>query len=404
MRSRRGFLKMGAAAAFSVPLAGQQPASSLRSRVRPIEPQEYEARRARGRELMAANRLDAVFLMGGSSLHYFTGMNWGRSERLFALVFPRRGDPVYIVPAFEEGRATEVIRFGKEVRIWQEDESPYRLAAQALRDLRVGTLGMEETVPYFVTSGISRAAAGVSIVSADPVTAGCRMIKSARELELMELAAEATLQAFRSALSRLHEGMTAAELREAASAGFTQQGLRGGALVGFGAFAAFPHGSVSEQRLKSGEIVLMDGGCSVEGYQSDVTRTTVLGKPTDRQRQVWDVVKKAQQAALAAARPGVAAEAVDAAARRVIEDAGFGPGYRSFTHRVGHGIGLDGHEWPYLVQGNKLPLAPGMTFSDEPGVYIRGEMGVRLEDVMVITGEGARLLTKPSASIEEPFG
>lgn len=352
---------------------------------------------------MAANRLDAIFLVGGSSLYYFTGTSWGRSERLFALIFPRRGEPVYVVPAFEAQRAEEQIRFGKDVRTWEEDQSPFRLAAQALRDLRVRRLGFEETVPYFVTSAVSRAAAEVEIGPADPVTAGCRMIKSPREVGLMELAAEATIQAFHTAFGGLREGMTTAELRDSISAAFSKQGVRGGALVALGAAAAFPHGSVAAPRLKPGDVVLVDGGCSMEGYQSDVTRTTVLGKPSDRQRKVWETVKKAQQAALEAARPGAAAETVDAAARRVIEDAGYGPDYRYFTHRIGHGIGLDGHEWPYLVRGNKLKLAPGMTFSDEPGIYIEGEFGVRLEDVMVITGDGARLLSKPASSLEEPF-
>lgn len=410
--TRRGFLRRGLGLSVAgTASAAAQPQSrkageelpSLRPRITPLPAEEFQARQEKARELMAAARLDAVLLMGGSSLLYFTGITWGRSERVFAAVLPRRGELAYLCPAFERQRAEEQIRFGKDLHTWEEDQSPYRLLRQVLRDRGVRRLGMEETLPYFVVAGLAREAPAIAQAPADPVTAGCRMVKSPREIALMELAAEATRNAIASAFRQLQEGMTPRQLAEAVASGHTRQGARPlFANVGFGKFSAFPHGSTAAQKLREGDIVLVDTGCNVEGYQSDITRTTIFGRPSDRQRRVWATVKKAQAAALAAARPGAAAETVDAAARRIIADAGWGSGYKFFTHRLGHGIGLDGHEWPYLVPGNKLALRPGMTFSDEPGIYIYGEFGVRLEDVMVITETGARLLTSQSQSIEEP--
>jgi Xaa-Pro dipeptidase len=390
----------GPPAGGAVPPFDQLP--SLRERITPIPEQEYLERQENARRRMAEAKLDAILLTGGSSLLYFAGFNWGRSERLFAAALPRRGEIIYICPAFERRRAEEQMRFGKDLRVWEEDESPYALLRQALRERGARRLGMEETSAYFVSAGLAREAPQIEQAPADPVTAGCRMRKSPRELALMEVAGEATRKAVRAAFTRLGEGMTPRQLSELIAAAHAQQGVRGGfALVGLGQASAFPHGSSMTQQLRKGDMVLVDTGCSVEGYQSDLTRTIVFGPPSDRQRQVWETVKKAQSAALAAARPGVAAEAVDRAARSVIEDAGFGPGYKFFTHRLGHGIGLDGHEWPYIVRGNKLPLQPGMTFSDEPGIYIHGEFGVRLEDVMTITETGARLLTLQTQAMDE---
>lgn len=400
---RRG-LAVSAAAAAITPQAKPQktPAALERVTATPIPAEEFLARQEKAREKMAAAEIDAVLLAGGTSLMYFAGFTWGRSERVFAAVLPRQGEIAYVCPAFERRRAEEQIRFGKDLRAWEEDESPYHLLRQVLADRSARKLGIEETVPYFVSAGLAREAPAITQVLADPVTAGCRMIKSARELALMETAGIATRNAIRAAFAQLKEGMTARQLAELITAAHVQQGVRPGfALVGLGSASAFPHGSRAPQQLREGDIVLADVGCTVEGYQSDITRTTVFGKPTDRQRRVWEVVKKAQSAALAAAKPGAPAESVDAAARHVIEEAGFGPGYKYFAHRVGHGIGMDGHEWSYLVRGNKLPLQPNMTFSNEPGVYIYGEFGVRLEDVMAITETGARLLTLQSERIEE---
>jgi Xaa-Pro dipeptidase len=271
------------------------------------------------------------------------------------------------------------------------------------RGITSGRLGIEETVKFVFSDGFAQAAPAVKAVSGTPVTAGCRGVKDAHELELMQLASTVTLKAYEAAWKALADGMTQNDFAQLVSAAHAQLGFSGGAGVQVGEYSALPHGSVQPQVIKEGSILLIDGGCSVEGYASDLSRTFVLGKPTDKMQRVFEIERKAQDAALAAARPGVPCEAVDAAARRVIVDAGFGPDYKYFTHRVGHGMGMDGHEWPYLVRGNTLPLAPGMTFSDEPGIYIRGEFGVRLEDDMYITPDGAKLFTPQSESLEKPF-
>jgi Xaa-Pro dipeptidase len=262
---------------------------------------------------------------------------------------------------------------------------------------------MEETVRYVFSEGVSKAAPGLHVVSATPITAGCRMIKSPHELQLMKLANEVTLAAYEAAYLSTKEGMTQNDFGAMVQQAHAQQGFRGDASIQVGEYSALPHGSAKPQVIREGTILLMDGGCTVEGYESDISRTVVLGKPTDKMKQVFEIVHKAQSAALATAKPGVQCQAVDAAARKVIADAGYGPDYKHFTHRVGHGIGMDGHEWPYLVRGNTLPLAPNMTFSDEPGIYIRGEFGVRLEDDMHITENGAELFTPQSPDLEHPF-
>ena len=360
---------------------------------------------------MTANSLGAIVLTGGTSLDYFTGLQWGLSERLLALVLPVRGTPFVVCPAFEHDRAVEQIAAGPlganaSVRIWQEHENPYALIAQGLRELGLATgrVGIEETVRFVFSDGLATAAPSVTLVSATPVTAGCRAVKDAHELALMRHAAKVTLAAYEAAWRGLREGMTQDDFAALVSAAHTKLGYTGGAGVQVGQYSALPHGSRTPQVVREGTILLIDGGCKVEGYSSDLSRTFVLGKPTPKMQQVFDIVHRAQSAALAAAKPGVPCEAVDAAARKVIADAGYGPDYRYFSHRVGHGMGMDGHEWPYLVRGNTLPLAPGMTFSDEPGIYIPGEFGVRLEDDMVITESGAELFTPQSPSLEEPFG
>jgi Xaa-Pro dipeptidase len=382
------------------------PQPTMASRARPITRDEYLQRQETARRYMREAGLDAIFLTGGSSLNYFTGIQWGNSERLFAMVFPAKGDPGYVTPAFEKARALEQIKFGDDVRTWEEHQSPYELVAGILKDrgIATGRVGIEETVRFVFFDGIARAAPAAHLSSADPVSARCRRVKSTHEIELIRLANEITLKAFENALKSLHDGMTHFELGQKISSAHRALGTSGDALVLFGRHAASPHGTVTPQVLHEGDIVLIDGGCSVQGYKADITRTTVFGKPTDRQKQVWEVVHRAQEAALKAARPGVACEDVDAAARKVISDAGFGPDYKYFTHRVGHGIGLDGHEWTYLVRGNRAKLEAGMTFSDEPGIYIPGEFGIRLEDIMAITPDGGELMTGQAPSLEHPFG
>ena len=378
------------------------------SGIEPITDDERRSRLEKARRLMRESKIAAIFLEGGSSLYYFTGTRWGLSERTFGLVLPAEGEPAWVVPAFEEARAREVIRFGADIRTWEEDESPYHRIAQILTDRRAASarIGMEERVRFFVFDGIRKELSGAEFVSADPVTAGCRMIKSAAEIRLMQRANDITIQAYRSGLATLREGMTNTDLRNNINAAYTALGVRGEVSVSFGKFTAYPHGSIQPQRLRSGDVVLIDDGCIVEGYQSDITRTLVFGTPTDRQRRIWDLEHKAQAAAFAAAKPGATCESVDAAARKVITDFGFGPRYKvpGLPHRTGHGIGLDGHEWPYLVAGNKMRLEPGMCVSDEPTIAIYGEFGIRLEDCLYITEDGARMFSRPSQSIEQPFG
>jgi len=427
MLSRRQFLStsIAAAAAPAVhptvakgtpPSAALPPSvAALRSRQReavPISNAERMGRIERARALVTERGLDGIMLTGGTSLVYYTNMQWGLSERLLALILPVRGAPFLVTPAFEEERAREQIAegpladSGADVMTWQEDESPYRLVADGMRarGLGTGTLGIEETVRFVFSDGVAAAAPGLTLASATPVTAGCRGVKDEHELALMRLASEVTLQAYEAAYRALDEGMTQNDFARLVAEAHTKLGFPGGAGVQTGPYAALPHGSVTPQVIREGTILLIDGGGSVEGYRSDISRTFVLGTPTDKMKRVFEIELRAQTAALRAAGPGVPCQAVDAAARSVITDAGYGPDYKYFTHRVGHGIGMDGHEWPYLVRGNTLPLAPGMTFSDEPGIYLPGEFGVRLEDDMVITEDGAELFTPQSPSLEDPFG
>lgn len=379
----------------------QRPASAV-----PITDEERRARIEKARRLMTENGIDAMVLEGGSSMFYYTGVRWGNSERAFAVVIPARGELAWVTPGFEEERARELIKFSTDVRAWQEDENPYRVIAGILRDRgTTGKVGIEERLRFFIFDGLRQELSSSQFVSATPVTAGGRMFKSPAEIALMQQANDITLQALGATLGALKEGMTTGEVGAGvAMASRKLGGNSDGALVTFGKYSAFPHGSVQPQRLREGDVVLVDGGCTVEGYASDITRTTVFGKPTQRQRDVWELEKRAQSAGLAAAQIGATCESVDAAARKVITDAGFGPDYKvpGLPHRTGHGIGLDGHEWTNFVRGNKTLLRPGMCFSDEPTIVIYGEFGIRLEDCLYMTEAGPRLFTPLSPSIERP--
>lgn len=385
--------------------------TSMEAQATPISTDERRARLDRARDLMGQNKIDAVILPGGTSLRYFTGLQWGISERLLALVLPVKGKPFMVTPRFEEARAMEQLEKGPlgsdaDILTWNEHESPYELVAKGLKDrgISTGTLGVEETLRFVFCDGIAHAVPALKLSSATPVTAGCRMVKDHHEIALMRLASAATLRAYKAAYESLAEGMTQARVRELITAAYEKLGFQGNVSVQVGEYSALPHGSRTPQTIREGTIILVDDGCNVEGYQSDITRTFVLGKPSDKMKKVFEIVHRAQSAALAAARPGAECQSVDAAARKVIVDAGYGPDYTYFSHRLGHGIGMDGHEWPYLVRGNKLAMERGMTFSDEPGIYIPGEFGVRLEDDMHITPSGAELLTPQSPSLEDPFG
>ena len=374
----------------------------------PITVDERKTRIAKAQRLMAEHKIDAVYIEPGSSMFYFTGMRWSNSERMFALVIPQSGELAWVCPKFEEERARELIKFGKDVRTWEEDESPYRRVAEILRDrgIRTGRVGMEERVRFFLFDGLRREAPNLEFVSATPITAGCRVIKSPAEIALMQKANDLTIVAYRATWATMRDGMPQDEFAGNCATAFRNLGVQGGVFCSFGKYTAFPHGSSTPQTLEEGDVVLMDGGCSVEGYQSDITRTFVFGKPTQRQRDIWNLELKSQDAGFAAAKVGSPCEAVDAAARKVITDAGFGPDYKvpGLPHRTGHGIGLDGHEWTNFVRGNKTPIQPGMCFSDEPTIVIYGEFGIRLEDCLYITPDGPKFFTSQSPSIDKPFG
>ena len=378
----------------------------------PIAPAERQQRADKARMLMAQQGMAALVITGGTSLVYFTGIRSGQSERLFAWVLPAdaKTPPFIVCPSFEEGRMSEQMAQmpdGKATKIytWNEDQDPYALLAAHLpaATARLSLLGLDERVQYVFADAIARAATGFKAVSAIPIVAGCRAVKSPAELALMQLANTITLAVYKVAWQTARPGMTNRDFSALVAQGYRQSGVQGDASCQVGAYSALPHGSAQPQTVREGEMVLIDDGCIVEGYQSDISRSFVYGKPTQKQKDVFEIVHRAQAAALAAAHPGTEAQAIDAAARKVIGDAGYGPGYRTFTHRLGHGIGMDMHEWPYLVGGNTLPLATGMCFSDEPGIYLPGEFGVRLEDDWHLTEQGGVLFTPQSQSLEMPF-
>src|SRR6202030_914709 len=387
--------------------------SSLRplgDRVHPITPDEFHGRLLSAQELMGQlnPKLDALFIGPGTSLYYFTGIRWHLSERLLAVIVPRSGQPILVSPAFEESRVRESLRYPLEVRVWQEDESRSKIMAGALSDrgVHAGRVGIEETLPFTFYDHFRVAGPAYETVSADPVTIACRAQKSAHELELMRLACSATCDVYREVFANLKEGMSEKTIGDLVNAGFAKMNLHGEALVLLGAAAALPHGSKQPQKVKEGDVVLIDGGCTVDSYQSDITRTAVFGKPSAKIQSAFEIVRKAQDTALDAARAKKLSGSVDEAARSVITSAGYGPGYKYFTHRLGHGIGLDGHEHPYLVRGSTTVLEPGMAFSNEPGIYIPGEFGLRCEDDMVICAEGPAQLLSPGfqVSLQKPLG
>jgi len=375
--------------------------------IAPIDRAERAARVARAQSLMRANGIGAVLIEPGASLVYFTGIRWHRSERLTAAVLAADGDACIVTPFFEEPSIRETLDVPGEVRVWQEDEDPLRLIAGFLKDRKLADrpIGIEETLRYFAVDGLQRVLPNVRLVSANPVVRGCRMIKTSAELALMQKATDITIAAYRWVHPRVEKGMTGRDIAALMSAATVKLGGEVEFnLVLIGEAAAYPHGSRAVHRVEEGAIVLMDCGCNVEGYQSDISRTFVFGTATKEQRLVWDQVHQGQQMALAAARTGAAAGSVDDAVRRLYESFGYGPGYKlpGLSHRTGHGIGLDGHEPVNLVHGEMTKLAPGMCFSNEPGIYIPGKFGVRLEDCFHMTPSGPQWFSEPPRSIDEP--
>ena len=431
-RSRRGFIGGSAAIAATTVFSTVAPASAesateppsiaalprLSGLARHFTNAERLTRIDQARRLMAATKIDAIVLANSTtSSVYFADIRLYGGERLWALVIPAKAKPFLVCPAFEEERARDLLEagpFGKDadVLVWQEDESPFATLGKGLanRGLSSATVGLDENMAFVFSEGIRAANPHLNLVSASPVTAGCRMIKDAHEVECLRLACRATLLVYRAVAQSLHPGMTTSNVHALVAAAYRRVGFEGEASLNIDEFTALPHGSRQQQTLKEGSIVMLDDGCSVEGYTSDITRTFVLGKATDKMKTVFDLVHRAQSAAVQTARPGVPSADVDAAARKVIVDGGYGPAFKYFSHRLGHGIGMDMHEWPYFVKNNMFgyDLAPrlqaGNLLSDEPGVYIRGEFGIRLEDDLLITESGAELLTRQSPSLENPFG
>jgi len=381
---------------------------NLAAKAVPIGKAERLARIAKAKELMAANDIGALLIEPGSSLIYFTGVRWNRSERLTAAILTREGEVAVVTPFFEEPSVRESLGVDAEVLTWNEDENPLAAVAAWLgkRGLSKGRIGVEETVRYFAVDGLEKAMPGATVVNGAPVVRGCRMHKSAAEIALMQIASDITIAAYRHTAPRIEAGMTPADIGAIMAAATTALGGRSEfELILLGEASAYPHGSGKPQAVREGEVVLMDCGATVHGYQSDISRSFVHGKVSARQRQVWDQMRKGQDVAFAAAKLGTPAGAVDDAVRRYYAGLGWGPDYKlpGTSHRTGHGIGLDGHEPVNLVRGETTKLAPGMCFSNEPGIYIPGEFGIRLEDCFYMTESGPKWFSEPPPSIDRPF-
>jgi len=376
----------------------------------PISQAERAQRMTRARALMQQNGIGAVIVESGSSLDYLTGVQWHRSERLTAAVIPAEGDPVIVTPCFERPSVAETLAIPAEIRSWNEDEDPLKLVADFLKERRVAgqPVGFEETDRYFIVDRLAHQLPGTKAVNANPVVRSLRLIKSPAELALMQAANDITIRAMRHAGKGARAGMTPADFGAAIDAATASLGGSPEfSLVLIDEASAQPHGSRKPQVVRAGSTILFDCGCTVHGYQSDISRTFVFGAaPSPEQRKVWDQVRQGQQIAIRAARIGAPAGSVDDAVRSAYESWGYGPGYKlpGLSHRTGHGIGMDGHEPAYLVHGDMTPLAPGMCFSDEPGIYIPGKFGVRLEDCWYMTNSGPRFFTEPPSSIDQPFG
>lgn len=384
--------------------------SSITKDVVPITLAERQARVAKAQRLMTEQNIQALVLDAGTSLKYFTGISWWPSERPMVAIIPAKGSTTYVCPGFEESRLRELINIGKDVYAWQEDESPYAQIVHALQQAGItsGNIAMEERLRFFIADGVRQQAPQYNYVNGTSITMPCRLIKSAAEIALMQKATDITVAAIKHGISQLKEGMSQNDLNGIISTAHDQLGgSGGGGLILFAASSSFPHGSTKATTLKKGDIVLMDCGCSVEGYASDITRTVVFGnQPTKRQQDVWNLEQASQLAGFNAAKIGATCEAVDAACRKVITDGGFGPDYKlpGLPHRTGHGIGMDGHEWGNIVKGNTQLLQTGMCFSIEPTIAIPGEFGVRMEDCIYMTDAGPTSFAPFAKSISEPFG
>jgi Xaa-Pro dipeptidase len=413
MLSRRVFLQGAAASpllatgsAFSRDSAA--PLKSLTGDAKPISAEERRARIGKAQSLMAQGKVAALLVESGSSLEYFTGIRWRRSERTTLAIIPASGDVLVVTPAFEEPSVRETLQVGGDVRPWDEHESPFEKIVQGLKDrgINSGVLAAESTIRFFIVAGIRQASSAYEIIPADAIVRACRLIKSPAELALLQLANDVTIEALRQVHAQVALGMSGPDIdalmdRATVSLG----GVPEFSLVLLNEASAYPHGSVKPQKIREGSVILMDCGCAVHGYESDISRTWVFGQPNARQRKVWDTVKRGQEIALETAKIDAPVGSIDDAVRKYYESQGWGPGYRlpGLSHRTGHGIGLDGHEPPYLVHGDTTPLQAGMCFSDEPGIYIPGEFGIRMEDCWHMTAAGPKLFTPLAKSLEQPI-
>jgi Xaa-Pro dipeptidase len=414
MLSRRVFLQGAASApllAAGSAFARDSAAPALRSLTgdaKPISAEERRARIDKAQSLMAQRKVAALLVESGSSLEYFTGIRWRRSERTTLAVIPVSGQVLVVTPAFEEPSVRETLEVAGDVRPWDEHENPFEKVVQGLKDrgINSGVLAAESTMRFFIVAGIRQASSAYEIIAADPIVRACRLIKSPAELALLQLANDVTIEALRQVHAQLALGMSGPDIGALMDkVTISLGGSPEFSLVLLNEASAYPHGSVKPQKVREGSVILMDCGCAVHGYQSDISRTWVFGQANTRQRKVWDTVKRGQELALATAKINVPVGAIDDTVRKYYESQGWGPGYHlpGLSHRTGHGIGLDGHEPPYLVHGDATPLQAGMCFSDEPGIYIPGEFGIRLEDCWYMTGSGPKLFTPLAKSLEQPI-
>jgi Xaa-Pro dipeptidase len=414
MLTRRLFLQGSAAtpllaAGAAVGLSSAtRPSKSLTADAKPISAQERRARIEKAQALMAQRKVAALLVESGSSLEYFTGIRWRRSERTTLAVIPADGELFVVTPAFEEPSVRETLQVPGNVIPWDEHESPFEKIVQGLkaRGVASGILAAESTIRFFIVAGIRQASSAYEIIPADPIVRACRLLKSPAELALMQLANTVTLAAIRQVHSQVAIGMSASDIADLMDkATVALGGSPAFSLVLLNEASAYPHGSVKPQKIREGSVILLDCGCEVHNYESDISRTWVVGQGTARQRKVWNTVKRGQEIALETAMLNVPVGSIDDAVRKYYEREGWGPGYRlpGLSHRTGHGIGMDGHEPPYLVHGDDTPLQAGMCFSDEPGIYIPGEFGIRLEDCWHMTATGPELFTPLARSLEQPI-
>jgi len=411
--SRRGFLAIAGgaagAAAFAPRFAAAQPATTPIAEAAPITAAERRRRMDKAQRLMREQGIGALFVEAGSSLLYFTGVSWWRSERLTAALIPAEGDTLIVTPEFEEPSIREMLQVDAEVRIWNEHESPSKLVADWLKEkkLQGKPFAVEETVRFFAVDGVRKAAPGLETISGADIVNACRMQKSQTELALMQRASDITIAAYRDTYRQVEAGMDGDDIFAIMRAAMVKYGgaaPSGGVQINKG--SALPHGSKEREKISEGSIILMDCGCGADGYRSDISRTFVYGEPNKMQRRIFQEVRKGQETAMEAAQIGVAAGTVDDKVRALYEKMGYGPGYATpgLPHRTGHGIGLDVHEPINLVHGETTKLAPGMCFSNEPGIYVPGSFGVRTEDCFYMTAEGPKFFTQPPTSLDAPMG